>query len=149
MQLKFIPGFKPLTLVAVATMSSTPLAYSDIDPFMNNANIITNSDTARYFNSVIDYEGKQVYDRLLFERLKSEWQANTQFLSSPKQIVEDKSFQSIVAMGKNAVPFILEDIRDTPSTLVWALNLIFKAKISDKQNVSIEEACKLWLKVLR
>lgn len=149
MQLKFMPGFKPLTIVTMAAMSSVAFAYSDIDPFVNNAKIITDSGTARYFSNVLDYDGKHIYDRFYYDNLKKEWLRRTRFISSPKQIVEEKSFQAIVAMGKEAVPYIIEDIRETPSILVWALNLIFKVKISGKKDISIEDACKLWVKALQ
>jgi len=50
-------------------------------------------------------------------------------------------------MGQSAVPFIVEEIDQRPSTLVWALNIIFNRKISDK-NINISEACRLWVKTL-
>ena len=52
-------------------------------------------------------------------------------------------------MGKRAVPFILEEISIKPSNLVWALNIIFKKKITNRANTTIEEACKLWVKAMK
>ena len=72
----------------------------------------------------------------------------TQFMSSAYSIVNDEDFQSIVAMGKSVVPFIVKEIEREPSTLVWALNYIYGHKISDKSNITISEACKLWIKAL-
>lgn len=74
---------------------------------------------------------------------------NSAFLSSAKAIIELDDFQSIVAMGSDAVPFIVDAIDKEPSPLVWALNFIFKAKISNNPNTTITEACKLWVKRLR
>lgn len=144
-----MPGFKPLTVVAMAAMSTAPFAYSDVDPFVSDAKIVTNSDTARYFNNIVNYDGMRVFDRIYYEKLRDEWARTTRFYSSPKQIIEDKSFQAIVSMGRIAVPYILEDIRETPSTLVWALNLIFNYKISGKRDISIEDACKLWVRAFQ
>ena len=52
-------------------------------------------------------------------------------------------------MGAQAVPLIGQSIEAEPSMLVWALNMIFKGKISDKKDLTIEEACKLWVKELK
>ena len=52
-------------------------------------------------------------------------------------------------MGEQAVPFIGQSIEAQPSLLVWALNMIFNGKISDKKDLTIGEACKLWVKELR
>ena len=71
---------------------------------------------------------------------------NTFFLSSVKDIIEQNDFKAIVNMGTKAVPFILEELEREPSNLVWALNMIYKKKITDKPNVTISDACKLWIK---
>ena len=52
-------------------------------------------------------------------------------------------------MGYSAVPFIIEEIEKEPSNLVWALNLIYNQKISKNPNITIKDACKLWIKALR
>ena len=45
--------------------------------------------------------------------------------------------------------FIIDAIDENPSHLVWALNFIFNAKISNDPNTTITQACKLWVKKLR
>ena len=77
------------------------------------------------------------------------WEKKTLFLSSTKAIIENADFQAIVAMGYSAVPFIIEEIDNKPSTLVWALNLIYNRKVTDNPNITIPEACKLWVKELK
>ena len=52
-------------------------------------------------------------------------------------------------MGYDAVPFIIDAIDKNPSPLVWALNFIYNAKISNNPNTTITQACKLWVKKLR
>jgi len=77
------------------------------------------------------------------------WKEKTMFLSSTKSIIEDEDFQAIVAMGESAVSYIISEIENNPSTLVWALNLIFNKKITDNPYTTITEACKLWVKELK
>lgn len=67
------------------------------------------------------------------------------FLSSVESIINRQDFKAIVSMGMSAVPFIIEELSTQPSNLVWALNMIFKKKITDR-NVTVSEACKLWIK---
>lgn len=64
-------------------------------------------------------------------------------------IVNQDDFKGIVSMGYDAVPFILEVIDSKPSTLVWALNVIFNHKISDNPQTTVSKACKLWIKALK
>ena len=52
-------------------------------------------------------------------------------------------------MGPKIVPFILDELDKGPSNIVWALNMIYKKKITNKPNVTIAEACKLWIKALK
>ena len=70
-------------------------------------------------------------------------------LSSVIDIIEQSDFKAIIAMGYSAVPFIIEEIEKEPSNLVWALNLIYNQKISKNPNITIKDACKLWIKALR
>ena len=148
MQLTFKKGLRPLT-IAMAASLTVPFAYSDVDPYINGDNIVTNVDTARYFNLVYNTEDLDLYTKFHYENLRDNWSRNTMFMSNPQSIISDKFFLSIVAMGQRAVPYILDDISQEPSTLVWALNMIFKRKITNKKDVSIEEACKLWVRTLQ
>ena len=86
-------------------------------------------------------------DRELFGRYLEEWQRDTRFLSSVSAITGHPAFTSIVNMGGNAVPFIIEEIERKPSNLVWALNAIFHKKIG--QEATVTEACKLWTAELK
>lgn len=86
-------------------------------------------------------------DRLMFERFLTDWQHDTRFLSSVTAITSHPSFNRIVNMGGNAVPYILEEIERKPSNLVWALNAIFHKKIGE--GATVTEACKLWTDELK
>ena len=148
MQLKDIKqGWKPVTL-AVGLMTGAPL-YAAADQYSRIDTILTNHATSRYIEEVNDPSELMMSGKLMFDELVSSWKKETRFMSSIKDIVEQQDFQAIVAMGEQAVPFIGQSIETEPSTLVWALNLIFKGKISEKKDLTIAEACKLWVRELR
>jgi hypothetical protein len=92
------------------------------------------------------YDG--ILTQLKFEEHLRNWEKKTMFHSSISKIVGDSDFQSIVAMGLESVPFILSNLEQKPSHLVWALNLIFNTKISKNPNITVTEACKLWIRKL-
>lgn len=152
MQLKRLYGnLKPITITASIAIAGAGaiFSYSDIDKYIEAGNIITNADTLNYLRASSNIDGLDVFDEMRYKQFKQAWEQNTMFMSSAQSIIEDKNFQGIVAMGERAVPYILNDIEVTPSTLVWALNIIYKRIITDKPNTSITEACKLWVKHFR
>lgn len=142
-------GWKPVTL-AVGMMTGVPAyMYASADQFSKIETVLTNHQTLRYVTEVNDLSELVLNGKLTFDALESSWRKETRFSSSVKGIIEQRDFQTIVAMGEFAVPFIGQSIEARPSALVWALNMIFKAKISDKKDLTIGEACKLWVKELR
>jgi hypothetical protein len=56
-----------------------------------------------------------------FRRLQVQWQAETLVLSDPGKIMGHPAMRAIIALGEEVVPFILRDLQDKPSLLVWAL----------------------------
>jgi len=139
---------KPLTIAVGLMSSSAAFVYSDIDIF-SGITSISNNRTLNYIKNVDTNENQIWTYRFVFESYLMDWKEKTMFLSSTKSIVENEDFKSIVAMGKSAVPYIIEEIENKPSTLVWALNFIFNKKITDNSNTTITEACKLWVKELK
>ena len=138
---------KPLT-IAVGMLSSPAIAYSDIDNF-SEIKSISNNRTLNYIHEV-DHNDHHIWThRFVFDLHLMKWKEKTIFLSSPKSIVEDEDFTAIVGMGESAVPYIISEIENTPSTLVWALNFIFNKKITNNPDTTITEACKLWVKALK
>ena len=150
MQLQDIKkGWKPVTL-AVGLMAGVPGGmYAAVDQYSRIDTVLTNHATSKYIAEVNDPSELVINGKLVFDALVFSWRKETRFLSSIKDIIEQRDFQAIVAMGAQAVPFIGQSIETHPSTLVWALNMIFKGKISEKKDLTIEEACKLWVKELR
>ena len=58
-------------------------------------------------------------------------------------------FESIVTMGKDAVPFIIQELEKHPSELVHALEKIFPGVIEYQGYVPLKDACDAWLSILK
>jgi len=149
MQLGLIgQSLKPLTIAAGLVLAG-PSAYADIDKYSEITSLLTNHRTANYINLIDNKEDAYQRTKTRFNVLYESWMEKTAFFSSAKSIINHEDFRSIVAMGYEAVPFIIDAIDENPSHLVWALNFIFNAKISNDPNTTITQACKLWVKKLR
>jgi hypothetical protein len=154
MQLRKIGDSRPLLitagLITTGAVSAAFFSYDDYKDAYSNINVvIQNSKTSDYIEKV----ASESYNKFLFETLFhnhfEQWKMRTQFSSSAKAIVEDENFQAIISMRENAVPFIIQKIKEGPTLLVWALNFIYGKKISSNSNISIKDAGKLWLKELQ
>lgn len=136
----------PLTLAA--GLAVNPFFYADVDAHSGIISSTNNNKVFEYISSVDEGEVVAISNKLRFQFLLNSWQQQTKFSSSPDSIIQNENFQSIIAMGKIAVPFIVEEISANPSILVWALNFIFEKKISDNPRTTIPQACKLWVNQL-
>lgn len=76
-----------------------------------------------------------------------QWIKQTESLSSNN--FNNKYFQSIVAKGAEAVPYIYEKLKEGPTHLVHALELIYPEEIKYKGFISLKQARRIWLKILR
>lgn len=149
MQLKSSMGFKPLLLSVAALMpTASTLAYNDIDNYSNVYNV-SNAGMSKYLSDIENLVSNPIKDEFLFHQLVTQWERETICLSSLPAIIKNPNFKAIVNMGKRATPFILDYISQKPSTLVWALNIIYNSKISDNPKLTIPEACKLWVKAFQ
>ncbi len=59
-----------------------------------------------------------------FKRLLSEWKMQAALLPSATAMAMLPSYQEIIGMGKPALPLILNELKDKPSHLFWALKAI-------------------------
>ncbi len=147
MRLTSVPQlFKPLTL-SIGLATAMPL-YSAIDDYSGIFSTITDTSMNNSVKRADSENFKSINSKIRFQTLYETWRDETCFLSSIQDIVNHEAFKAIVAMDKNAVPFILEEIDNNPSTLVWALNYIYHRKISNNPKTTVAEACKLWVKEL-
>ena len=58
---------------------------------------------------------------------------------------DNADFLKIVAMGEDAVPGILEIIKDHPDPIVHALDLIYPEYMTYTGYVSLEDVCRTWI----
>ena len=59
-----------------------------------------------------------------FDRFAAEWKQETAHLSSPDMIAEHRAYQEIIGMGKEAIPLILRDLKETHAPWFGALRSI-------------------------
>jgi hypothetical protein len=59
-----------------------------------------------------------------FRELAAKWKEDTQFQSSPTLIAMHPSYQRIIGMGRQVLPFILHDLEATNAPWFWALKAI-------------------------
>jgi hypothetical protein len=52
------------------------------------------------------------------------WRKETQWFSSTTQIAMHPAYQAIIGMGPEALPMILEELRQSPDHWFWALKAI-------------------------
>lgn len=142
-------GLKPLTIAAGLLVGSPTLMYADLDQYSDITAVINNPEASRYIQEVDNQENNIFIVKRKFYDCYNSWKDKTFFFSSVKSIIDQDGFKAIVAMGPKIVPFILDELENEPSNIVWALNMIYKRKITDKPNVTIGEACKLWIKALK
>lgn len=148
MQIKrMTTSLRPLTISGVVLGSA--LLYSDVDQFSRINTTLSDRQTADYVRLTEAESRDVVFTRSQFDALYRDWREKTRFFSSSADIIGDRSFQAIVGKGMAAVPYIAESIEKEPSTLVWALNYIYGVKISNRPNLTVREACKLWVKRIK
>lgn len=85
--------------------------------------------------------------RVSFEQNLKYWNAYSEMLSVNNY--DNSYFDKIVAMGTDAVPFIIEELGKGPTALVHALDLIFPDTVEYDGFVSLNDACKTWLSILK
>jgi len=152
--MQFIKNINGVTPIAVASLVSLgivdgAIAYNAIDTYSNINTVVANPMIASYIENSKNQTFYNLQFKHYFNELVSNWKHNTMFSSSVQQIIDDSNFQKIVALKGQSVPFILLEIQNQPSMLVWALNLIYGTKISNNPNLTVTEACKLWVKKLQ
>jgi|GEM_PF-4713866 len=59
-----------------------------------------------------------------FKALVKQWRSETKGMSSSSAIVLSTPYQRILSMGKNALPYIFQELRDNYGDWFWALEVI-------------------------
>ncbi len=73
--------------------------------------------TSDYIRAPESFEDK-------FHRLADKWREESRFMSSTEDMAQLESYQSIIRMGRNAVPFILKELVREPDHWFIALEQI-------------------------
>jgi len=66
-----------------------------------------------------------------FNELVAKWRRDTDHISSITKTVMHPCYQTIMAMGRPAVPLILEELRDRGGHWFWALRFITQQNPAD------------------
>ena len=83
-------------------------------------------------------EAATPHDR--FQRLATEWKEKSRHMSNAAQMAILTPYQKIIGMGKEALPFILDELKREPDQWFWALEVI-----TDQNPVPAEAAGKVRL----
>ena len=84
--------------------------------------------------------------RAEFERLTAEWKQETAHLSSSSMIATHRAYREIIAMGKEAIPFILRDLEESPSQWFWALRSIAgESPVRPEDRGNVDTMTTAWL----
>lgn len=76
------------------------------------------------------------------------WKQETSLLSVNN--FDNKYFNSIVERGEDSVPYIYEQLKEGPTHLIYALELIYPDKVTyNRQVITLKRARKIWLKILQ
>ena len=74
------------------------------------------------------------------------WNNTAGFLSVNNY--DNSYFRAIVNMGEAAVPYIKKELEKGPTSLVYALDMIYPGRVRFNGFVSLKRACAVWLRVL-
>lgn len=93
--------------------------------------------------SVLGSNGGDTLRRRVQE-LAAEWTGATSHLSSLERKVTHPAYQAIIALGKPALPFVLEELRDRRGLWFWALHFMTGIDPA-KEGDDIEQTRSAWL----
>jgi hypothetical protein len=81
-----------------------------------------------------------------FRELAEEWKAATAFLSSITEMEAHPAYQKIIGMGKEALPFLFEELRREPDFWFWALSAITgEDPVPEAARGNVRLMAKAWL----
>lgn len=81
----------------------------------------------------------------VFHDLVKEWRDDTFFQSSLSDMCFHPAYQTIMAMGKDALPFVFKDLEENCGHWFYALKFIVRNDIADGAQ-TFEDARERWLK---
>lgn len=82
-----------------------------------------------------------------FKRLVAEWREESIFMSSMNEMVMLRSYLAIIGMGPSVVPLILNELKQRPTHLFWALEIITGANpVSPDDEGRLDRMAAAWIK---
>lgn len=82
-----------------------------------------------------------------FETENNLWRQDTRF--SSVNCFENRHFESILKDGENNLPYIYNELRKGPTKLVHALEILFPEKVTYSGFITLNQARRIWLKILQ
>ena len=126
---------------SILPSDTAPLEDSRGFSFLSITATISKGEKSRELNT------EHEVDQMTFDTNFKYWREETKLRSVNN--FESANFESIVEMGADAVPFIREILEKGPSPIVHALDLIFPDVVKYNGYTTIEEACNIWLPLIR
>jgi hypothetical protein len=84
--------------------------------------------------------------RTMFEEEAERWSRETEFLSSTPKLVLHDSYQRIMAMGPEVVPFLLQDLQKNRRSWFWALRHLTQANpVPVKDQGNLDKMIAAWV----
>jgi hypothetical protein len=70
------------------------------------------------------HPGTKQSDAEYFRQLADQWYEETGGMSFLSKRIAHPAYHKVMAMGRNALPFLFREMRDTPDYWFWALHCI-------------------------
>ena len=81
-----------------------------------------------------------------FDTLALEWKQETAHLSSPSVIAGHPAYQKIIEMGQEAIPLILQDLKESKAHWFWALRVTAReSPIRPEDRGDVDAITDAWL----
>lgn len=81
-----------------------------------------------------------------FKRLLTEWREQAKHLSSVTEMAILPSYQELIGMGKTALPYLLNELKERPDHLFWALRFISGTDpVQPNDRGRIDRMAKAWI----
>jgi len=111
--------------------------------------IVAKSDVVYHFLRNVGAVESRIRRRTLdakFRRLVRQWKRDTSHISSIRRRAMHLAYQSIIGMGPEAVPLILDELKQQPDDWFWALHVITGVDpVPEQDRGNIEMMAEAWL----
>ena len=133
-------------------MSNATLAYSQ-KVFQADKFLAQSEDAEKSFKKWLRIEehareplSRQTAEQKFYS-LAERWRSETRYVSSINQICMHPAYQEIIGMGKEALPFLIRELRSDPYYWFWALKAIAAADpVKPEDRGQIKKMSEAWLK---